>query len=69
MDGAILDANEQAVAAYGYSIDELKTLRIADLRSSDSQHLLSVQMQTAFEKASFSRQSTGKRMAPVSLSK
>jgi len=50
MDGAILDANEQAVAAYGYSIDELKTLRIADLRSSDSQHLLSVQMQTAFEK-------------------
>lgn len=50
MDGAILDANEQAVAAYGYSIDELKALRIADLRSSDSQNHLSVQMQTAFEK-------------------
>ncbi|GAB4362354.1 MAG: hypothetical protein Kow00128_02040 [Deltaproteobacteria bacterium] len=32
LDGRILDANPAAVAAYGYSLEELKTLRIHDLR-------------------------------------
>ncbi len=49
MGGEIIDANEQAVNAYGYSIDELRTLCIDDLRSPNSHSRIPEQMRMAYE--------------------
>ena len=50
MDGEIIDANERAVSAYGYSIDELRSLRIENLRSPDFQNRIPEQMRIAYER-------------------
>ena len=46
-DGRILEANAAAVAAYGYTRDELLALTIHDLRSADESHLIAAQMAKA----------------------
>jgi PAS domain S-box-containing protein len=48
-DGRIVDANAAAVAAYGYSREELLTLRLGDLRDSSTLPLLAEQMRQADE--------------------
>ncbi len=50
MDGEIIDANEQAVNAYGYSIDELRVLRIDNLRSPNYHNRIPEQMRMAYER-------------------
>ena len=46
-DGKICYANQAAVAAYGYSIDELLAGSIMDLRSADTQYLVTDQLKAA----------------------
>lgn len=46
-DGSIVDANEAAVAAYGYSREELLTLSLADLRAPDTLGELTGQLASA----------------------
>ncbi|HOG03438.1 MAG TPA: PAS domain S-box protein, partial [Accumulibacter sp.] len=45
--GRIVEANEAAVAAYGWSIDELRTLHIRDLRCEDTPALFTEQWQAS----------------------
>ena len=44
-DGKILDANERALAAYGYSLEELLRLTIKDIRSPETWNDIPEQMQ------------------------
>ncbi|NWJ47200.1 MAG: PAS domain S-box protein [Chloroflexi bacterium] len=46
-DGAILEANKAAALAYGYSIEELQTLNIRNLRASETLIQVSAQMKQA----------------------
>ncbi|MEI6043604.1 MAG: PAS domain S-box protein [Chloroflexota bacterium] len=46
-DGAILEANRAAALAYGYSVEELQSLNIRDLRLLETLHQVSSQMQQA----------------------
>jgi PAS domain S-box-containing protein len=46
-DGRLLDANAAAVAAYGYTHDELLRLRVGDLRAPGSERLTEQQMAIA----------------------
>ena len=46
-DGRILEANDAALQAYGYSRDELLALTIRDLRAPDAQNLTTEQMAQA----------------------
>ena len=46
-DGAIVEANAAAIAAYGYSREELLTLRVHDLRAPHTQANVSDEMDTA----------------------
>lgn len=46
-DGRILEANERATAAYGYSLQELRALTIADLRAPSTQALIQEQLKVA----------------------
>ena len=46
-DGRILDANAAAVAVYGYTRDELRSLTVFDLRGRDGAHLVASQMAAA----------------------
>ncbi len=48
-DGRITDFNERAVAAYGYSYDELMQMNLKDLRSSETRVLLNGQMKEVEE--------------------
>ena len=48
-DGRIIEANNAAVAAYGYSREEFASLTLFDLRYSDSHSLLEAQMAQAWE--------------------
>ena len=48
-DGHILEANSAAVETYGYSLAELLTLRISDLRTVETRDSLPAQMATADE--------------------
>jgi PAS domain S-box-containing protein len=48
-DGQIKDFNERAVAAYGYSYDELIQMNLKDLRSSETRLLLNWQMKEVEE--------------------
>jgi PAS domain S-box-containing protein len=48
-DGRILDANEAAIAAYGYPREELLGLRIHDLREPTTREAVDGQMSQAFE--------------------
>ena len=48
-DGQIKDFNERAVAAYGYSYDELSQINLKDLRSSETRLLLNGQMKEVEE--------------------
>jgi PAS domain S-box-containing protein len=43
-EGAIIDANERAIESYGRSLDELKTMRLGQLRAPDSLSDLAGQM-------------------------
>lgn len=47
-DYRILDANEAAIETYGYSIEEMRELKIADIRSPDSRGEIDEQLQRAF---------------------
>jgi PAS domain S-box-containing protein len=47
VDGQILEANEAAVAAYGYSRQELLSLTISDLRAPETQGTVSSQLEQA----------------------
>jgi len=47
-DGQILEANEAAVKAYGYSYEELLSLNIYKLRASDPGHYVDKQMEIAY---------------------
>lgn len=47
IDGLIIDANHAAVTAYGYSLDELKTMRVHDLRSPQTRSAVDAQLLTA----------------------
>jgi two-component system, cell cycle sensor histidine kinase and response regulator CckA len=49
LDGRIQEANAAAVAAYGYSRDELLRLTISDLRSTETNGMISSQMAAANE--------------------
>lgn len=49
-EGQIVEANEAAVAAYGYTRDELLRLRIEDLRAPATRHVVSQQMEEAFDR-------------------
>ena len=49
MDGSVLDASPAAADCYGYSLDELRTLQIADLRAEDGQGAIEGQMARAAE--------------------
>jgi PAS domain S-box-containing protein len=44
-EGNILDANERAMAAYGYTLEELLQLTIKDIRSPETWHDFPKQMQ------------------------
>src|SRR4051794_38202645 len=44
LDGRIIEANQAAVAAYGYSREELLSLNVVDLRDPGSAHLVPAQM-------------------------
>jgi PAS domain S-box-containing protein len=46
-DGRILEANQAALKAYGYSYDELLCMSISDLRVPSSKHLVEGQMSAA----------------------
>ena len=46
-DGQIIEANAAAARAYGYSIDELVTMNIRDLRAAESQATIAHQMAQA----------------------
>jgi PAS domain S-box-containing protein/putative nucleotidyltransferase with HDIG domain len=46
-DGRILDANQAAVDAYGYSFDEITKLNVADLRALDDQDAIRGQLSEA----------------------
>lgn len=46
-DGKIIDANQAAVHAYGYSIDELQRLYVRDLRSSETRMEVDAQLKIA----------------------
>ena len=48
-DGQIMDFNERAVVAYGYSYDELIQMNLKDLRSSETRLLLNGQMKEVEE--------------------
>ncbi|MCL6634589.1 MAG: EAL domain-containing protein [Peptococcaceae bacterium] len=48
-DGRIIEANRAALAAYGYSREELLALRIHDLREPGEEALITAQMQQADE--------------------
>src|SRR5262245_56093422 len=50
LDGRVIEANAAAVAAYGYTRDELLSLRIFDLRDPATTHLIPEQMLEADEK-------------------
>ncbi len=49
-DGCLLEANEAAIKAYGYTREELLSLTIYDLRADDQDSRVDMQMDTAFEK-------------------
>ena len=49
-DGRILEANDAAVAAYGYTREELLQLRIEDLRAPATRHVIAAQMEQAFDR-------------------
>jgi PAS domain S-box-containing protein len=49
VDGQIVDANAAAIAAYGYTRDELLACNIVDLRAPATHHLLEQQKQQAGE--------------------
>ncbi|NWJ47627.1 MAG: PAS domain S-box protein [Chloroflexi bacterium] len=49
-DGTLLEANHAAVLAYGYSIEELQSLNIRDLRAEETRSLVISQMQEAGNK-------------------
>jgi PAS domain S-box-containing protein len=49
-DGRILEANEAAVNAYGYTYEDLLSLSIYDLRAFDPENIVDEQMETSFEK-------------------
>jgi PAS domain S-box-containing protein len=46
-DGHILDANERSVTAYGYTLEELRGLTIADLRPDSTQGAIQAQLKAA----------------------
>jgi diguanylate cyclase (GGDEF)-like protein/PAS domain S-box-containing protein len=46
-DGKILDANQAALASYGYSFDKLRSLRVYDLRSPETRALIDEQIKVA----------------------
>jgi PAS domain S-box-containing protein len=52
-DGAIVEANDRAVAAYGYTRDELLGLTIRDLRTADKRSEIASQMKQVQEKNGF----------------
>jgi PAS domain S-box-containing protein len=47
LDGAIVQANDRALAAYGYSLEEILRLNIRDLRAAEAQSALAAQMTEA----------------------
>jgi len=49
-DGQIVEANEAAVAAYGYTRDELLQLHIEDLRAPAARQVVAQQMEEAFDR-------------------
>jgi PAS domain S-box-containing protein len=49
LDGRIIEANDAAVQAYGYTRDELLTMSIRDLRAGETKSLIAPQMETADE--------------------
>ncbi|HWQ10858.1 MAG TPA: PAS domain S-box protein, partial [Holophaga sp.] len=51
-DGGLLDANDRAASAYGYRLEELRTMRIRDLRTLDALGDFSEQFQLAKEQES-----------------
>lgn len=46
-DGTIMDANQAASAAYGYSLDELRKLSVYDLRSAEVRMVVDAQLDRA----------------------
>lgn len=46
-DGRIIDANDAAVIAYGYSLDELRQLRVHDLRSPETRFTVNALLKKA----------------------
>lgn len=51
-DGRVLEANEAATRTYGYTLRELRTKRIADLRAPDERDRYEEQLRTALEEGS-----------------
>src|SRR5262249_31201459 len=49
-DGVIVEANDAAVAAYGYARDDLLGLNIRQLRAEETRDLVGPQMEEAFER-------------------
>jgi len=47
LDGQILDVNDAALKAYGYALEELRTMNIRDLRTPEEQERAGGQMRTA----------------------
>ncbi|MEI7815363.1 MAG: PAS domain S-box protein, partial [Coriobacteriia bacterium] len=47
LDGRILDVNEAGLKAYGYTLEELRTMDIRDLRTPEEQERAGAQMRTA----------------------
>lgn len=48
-EGRIIDANDSAIAAYGYTKEQLLELSIFDLRADPSQEIVTNQMEEAYE--------------------
>ncbi len=47
-DGRVIDANDAAIRAYGYTHDEMRRLNVADLRGPSSRHNVREQIDLAF---------------------
>ena len=52
-DGALVEANQAACAAYGYAYSEILTRNIFDLRTQDSQAIVQAQMAAADQSGAF----------------
>jgi len=61
LDRKIIDANNAAAELYGYTREELLSLRISDLRAAAERDQIKEQLAKAAAKASFSRPSMSVR--------